>query len=284
MPERFNVVVTGASGFLGRAVVSRLLTEGYNCIAVTRGDVVIPGVTMLRVTEYSQLVAPPGAVLIHLAENRSIELVEGVGNAYHEAATKLVHTLLSQPWSHVIYISSVAVYGDRSSKPRMPNEHLFPLSSYGRCKLACESLVLAEGGTVFRATNLIGPGMATQNVLADILRQLGGVGPLTLRALKPIRDYLWVEDAAALIVQAVRLQKNGVFNAASGRGVSVLELATLALDAAGEIGRAIVETRPVSDNYITKLDIELTTHTFDWLPKTSLEAALKILLYLKTYT
>ncbi len=275
--EQLKVVVTGASGFLGRAVVARLLAEGHECLAVTRGDETLAGATMLRVADYTGFAAPPDAVLIHLAETRAISAADSAGDAHLDAATELVRSLLLQGWAHVIYVSSAAVYGDRTAAPHHPDERPEPASIYGRSKLACEALVLAQGGTVLRATNLIGPGMAADNVLADILRQLDRSEPLALRALSPVRDYLWVDDAATLLVRAAELQKGGVFNAASGRDVSVRELALLALVAAGQDCRPLMETRPVGDNSTIKLDIASTIWAFDWTPRTSLEDALKIL-------
>lgn len=244
---------------------------------MTRGDETLAGAAMLRVADYARFAAPPDAVLIHLAETRAIAVADSAGDAYLDAATELVRSLLQQDWAHVIYVSSVAVYGDRTAAPHHPDERPEPASIYGRSKLACEALVLAQGGTVLRATNLIGPGMAAANVLADILGQLDRSEPLALRALRPVRDYLWVEDAAALLVRAAELQKGGVFNAASGRDVSVRELASLALVATGQGSRPVVETLPVGDNSIIKLDIASTTRAFGWAPRTSLEDALRIL-------
>ena len=279
MPDRQRVVVTGAHGFLGRAVVARFVADGHECIAATRGAGVLPGAKMLHVPDYSELVALPGAVLIHLAETRSITATDGAGSAHLEASTNLVRVLLGMHWEHVIYLSSAAVYGDRAASAHLPEENPEPVSNYGRTKLACEAMVLAEGGTVLRSTNLIGPGMAADNVLADILGQLDRTGPLVLRSLAPVRDYLWIEDAAELVVRAAGRQKGGIFNAASGRVVSVAELAKLVLATARQSSRPVVETRPVSDNSMIKLDIASTTRAFGWVPQTTLEAAMQILIH-----
>lgn len=239
---------------------------------------------MLCLNDYADLVAPPDAVLIHLAETRSIALADGASEKYIEAATQLVRTLLKQPWKHFIYVSSAAVYDDRSSAAHIPGEQLNPLSIYGRSKLACESLVLAAGGTVVRATNLIGPRMAPDNVLADILGQLTNSGPLVLRALTPVRDYLWVDDIAILLVLAAEQQKSGVFNAASGQAVSVAELAKLVLVKAKQSDRPLVETCPVGYTSTIKLDIASTIQAFDWIPQTSLEAAVQDLVNINKQT
>jgi UDP-glucose 4-epimerase len=137
--------------------------------------------------------------------------------------------------------------------------------------------VLEGGGTVVRATNLIGPGMSTNNVLADILGQLTQPGPVVLRALTPVRDYLWVDDVAALLTLVAEQQKGGVFNGASGRVVSVGELAELVLAAAKQSGRRLVETCPIDYNSRIELNITSTTQAFGWAPKTSLEVALQTL-------
>ena len=47
-----------------------------------------------------------------------------------------------------------------------------------------------------RLANVYGPGMAANNVMSDILGQVPGDGPLVVRDIAPVRDYLWIEDAA----------------------------------------------------------------------------------------
>jgi NAD(P)-dependent dehydrogenase (short-subunit alcohol dehydrogenase family) len=62
------VVVTGASGFLGRAVCAELVARGAVVYGVSRTSCeAVPGVRSYRVREYGETPTPPGAGCIYLA-------------------------------------------------------------------------------------------------------------------------------------------------------------------------------------------------------------------------
>src|SRR5687767_13907347 len=60
-----RVVITGASGFLGRAALAHFRNAGIEAVGVHRQPTTAPG--EVTVKDYAQ--APAGDVLIHLAEN-----------------------------------------------------------------------------------------------------------------------------------------------------------------------------------------------------------------------
>jgi nucleoside-diphosphate-sugar epimerase len=84
--------------------------------------------------------------------------------------------------------------------------------------------------------------MASNNVLADILSQVSGSGPLRVRDTTPVRDYLWVDDAARGIADAAQRRLHGVVDLGTGRGVSVGELAQCVLTLAGQGNRPLLAT------------------------------------------
>jgi nucleoside-diphosphate-sugar epimerase len=164
----------------------------------------------------------------------------------------------------VVYASSAAVYGDGVSRPRRTDEPVIPVNAYARAKAICEAEVLAAGGAVARLANLYGPGMAANNVISDILRQIPGTGPLTVRDGAPVRDYLWVDDAA-----------RGIADLASTRAG---EVARIALDLAGQSERQVVASAPTVTPSHLILDVSATVAMLGWRSKVSLEEGLKALL------
>ncbi len=271
-----TVFVTGATGFLGRRVVAALRGRGWGVVGVSRSA--ISG--LREVGDYGDLVAPPGgAVLVHLAETRNIGAAEAAGEAHVIATTGALRRLLDQPWRHVVYASSAAVYGDRVVAPRRTDEKVEPDGIYGRAKLVCEDMILRKGGTVLRLANLFGTGMATNNVLGDVLNQIDhGHEPLTLRDLAPVRDFLWVDDAALAFVAAAERWPGGVLNVGSGRGTSVAALARAVLARVGTPERRLFASAPGGRASALVLDIADTERLLGWRPTTSLEAGLEILL------
>jgi UDP-glucose 4-epimerase len=279
LSDHAEIVVTGASGFLGRVLSARLRDRGHSVIAVSRTRFVPPAEVIFRqVAAYSDISLPAGSVLIHLAEPRYINQMETDSERHALDTIRLSEVLLAQHAGRAIYASSVAVYGDISDRRHKPTEAVHPLTSYGRAKLECERRFLAAGGTVARLSNLYGQGMASNNVVSDILAQIPGTRPLTVESADPIRDFLWVEDAADALIQLVERDSKGIFNVATGRSVSVGELAEITLRIAGESGRPMISrerTHPPSQIY---LDVSDTTTQIGWTPKTMIEQGVSKLL------
>jgi UDP-glucose 4-epimerase len=270
------IVVTGASGFVGRAVLSEMARRQLPVVAASRRRIAAEdGVRTVQVAGYSELTPPQaGAVLVHLAEPPDIAQAEGLGEAHFAEMYWTFAGLLDGGWGHVIYGSSAAVYGDEKDYPRRADEPVTPRVAYARAKRACEEAALAAGGAVVRLANLYGLGMAENNVLSDILAQIPGEGPLKVRDTAPVRDYLFIDDAARGLAAAVAARASGVINLGSGRGISVGDLAKLALSLAGEEQRPIVATAPSGRPSSIVLDIGETEAALGWKPQADLEQAL----------
>jgi UDP-glucose 4-epimerase len=264
----FNVVITGASGFVGRALLCRLSQEGFSVIGATRRQ--LPD--LVTVTNYADVPMPDDAVLVHLAQGSD------VSGSFDDGDIELCRTLSSKHWRHIVYASSAVVYDDVKDSPLRPEEPVFATSDYTRLKLACEDIVLNVGGTCLRFANLYGPGMGANTVIADILRQIPGDGPLRLRDISPVRDFLWIEDAARCLAAACRKMPGGILNAGSGRKMVIGDVARLALSLAGEGSRPVVGMGNSGHASYLTLDVTKTRSLLDWSPEVDISEGLSSLL------
>lgn len=270
-----RVVVTGAAGFLGRAVVRRLRHMGCDVLAVARSE----APATVRVSHYAE--TPDADVLIHLAQDSDRARVNAAGEHAVAAARETLRALLDKSYGRVIFGSSAALYGDTDASPRTPVHALTATDHYATLKRESEISVLASGrGIVARLANLYGPGMSAANVLSTILRQIPGQGPLEVMDTTPIRDFLWVEDAAECLalMATARDASTGPFNVGSGTGVSIGDLAWAALDVAGESAREVRASRPGTRFSSIVLDISSTEAHYAWRPRTTLREGLRTLL------
>lgn len=269
-----HVVVTGASGFLGSAVVKRLTEAGFDCLGVSRKA--IPG--LRQVARYSD--AHEADILIHLAETNDRSVANAGGDALETDARQTLEALLAKGYRKVIYASSAVLYGDCSTTPHKVSDPVEAVDTYTRIKLASEQAVLAHGGAVARLGNLYGPGMAAGNVLSHIISQLG-LGPtITMHALEPVRDFLWVEDAALALSGMVEGAAVGLFNVGSGLGTSIGELVDLAQTTAAT-RQSVVALHTLERPSHLVLDIALTTRALGWTPQTSLQEGVRKLVNMK---
>lgn len=273
-----RAVVTGASGFLGLAVCRALRERGMDVVPVCRRS--FPGT--VRVDDYSQ--TPAGNILVHLAEERDRRRAEEAGEGYERGAGSALRALTAKKWQRIIYASSAALYGSHYEGPVKPGDGIFATDVYTRSKKSGEEAVLTTGvGVVARMTNLYGPGMAPGNVVSTIIAQLGERGSVRVRDATPVRDFLWIEDAAEAVAAMTgpgvgARPSAGVFNVGSGVGISIHALARLILETAGEGNREIVSTHSGSRLSRMVLDISGTTAAWGWRPRVELRQGISALL------
>jgi UDP-glucose 4-epimerase len=270
-------VVTGASGFLAGFVARALARRGESVLAVSRRPASVAGVQTQQVRAYGDLIPSRGSTLIHLAEPNSIPPVEEHAGEHEAQMSDALAALLAKGWAHSVYASSAAVYGDRAMTMRSIGDAVSPSTAYARAKLDCEALIGKADGSVARLSNVYGPGMAANSVISEILDQIPGERDIRIRAASPVRDYMWVEDAAEGIAELATRGSQGVFNFGTGRGTSVGELCRTILRLAGE-NRAIAESAPRGSPSHLVLDIADTTARLGWAPKMSIESGLQKLM------
>jgi len=271
-----RVLVTGAAGLLGRHVVAALTgLWGVDVIAASRSTLPHQGI---QVRDYAQ--CPPADFIVHLAEEPGRTNVNRQGETYLESSAATVCALRDLAGAMLIYASSGVIYGDQGTEPYDVGSPTFVVDTYSQSKVANEALVLAAGGCVLRFSNLIGVGMSSQNVLSDILSQVPGEGPLTVRDTAPVRDYLPIMDAACAVMHAIQSAQLGIFNVGSGIGTSVMSLASGVLKHAGEATRQVMSSATsieLSNSY-NVLDISRTSAELGWSPKITLQHELAELL------
>lgn len=270
-----KVIVTGASGFVGHRVVRELLRRGVKTCAVARHPIEFPD--SLVVGNYFD--TPSGDILIHLAENPNRAQVNEIGSAYLSGAGALANSLVSKGYQRIVYASSAVVYGDKDKRWHKPNDPVLATDVYSRSKLECEMLFDKNNGVIARISNLYGVGMSTENVFSKIIQQVRCAGEVKVWNDKPIRDFLWVDDAVDALVEMALGKAKGIYNVASGRAVSIGELIDAALLSSGvdkQYARTLTKS---ADAYSAIfLDISDTFDSFGWAPKMKLEDGIKRLL------
>ena len=275
-----KIIVTGASGFVGNRVVKKLLSRGIEVCAVARQPLKYSD--SIVVDNY--LDTPEGDVLIHLAENSDRAQINKIGNAYLTDSTALAKALISRGFGRTVYASSAVVYGDKSRKAHKPMGPVLIDDVYSQAKLECEKLFEKHNGVVARFSNLFGIGMSKENVVSTIIDQVLNNQVLNNNEVKvwndtPIRDFLWIDDAADALVEMALGNADGIYNVASGRAVSIREFINIALMVSGvDREYSLTLTKPNQACSTILLDISNTLESFDWKPKMKLEDGIRQLL------
>jgi UDP-glucose 4-epimerase len=227
------VLVTGASGFLGRHICARLLADGHEVVPAGRPEVEVPS------PSFDQLLGrrSPDAV-VHCATPASVPAsVERPHEDFVRSVTVLEELLtrlsgLATP-PRVAFISSAAVYGEPARLPVREDDPAAPVSPYGHHRLMCEQLLREyaelEGvpSLSLRVFSAYGEGLRRQ-VLWEICRQARASGRVVLAGTgDETRDFVHARDVASAVALAVRSAEVDAraYNVAGGDATTIRFLA-----------------------------------------------------------
>jgi UDP-glucose 4-epimerase len=246
-----TVLVTGAAGFLGHYVVGHFASKGWKVVAIDHIPHATakfgPGIIYHRLRMPNSLLTPLIAaeapnVCVHCAGSASVGLSMENPSADFYGNTVLTFELLealrrNAPKCRFLLLSSAAVYGNPASLPVRETDPPAPLSPYGFHKLQCEMLCaeftrfFGVPTAVARIFSAYGPGLKKQ-VVWDICKRVLTNGSLTMHGTgRESRDFIHASDiASGLFTLAEAAPAQGeIYNLASGREVSIGELACLLL-------------------------------------------------------
>lgn len=216
MKPPVKTLVTGADGFIGSAVCSRLVREGHDVVAATRTlRSTVPGCEMVAVgavgseTDWSQSLVGVSAVVhlvgvTHSAYGGKKDELEHYENVNALGTLNLARQAKSAGVSNFVFMSTIKVNGEKtvgsfdqmtSSRKPEPKDH------YGRTKYQAEKLLESVTGmtrVVLRPPLVYGPG---QKGNLDLLcRTLLKRIPLPLHGIKNKRSFIYVENLVGAVL------------------------------------------------------------------------------------
>lgn len=272
--QRF--VVTGGAGFIGSAVVERLLRCGHRIVVVdslaansSRRSVdegVVPpnaAFLMADVRDSAALVDmfDDADVVIHAAAENHVTKSIAVGAAPFVATNVggtvavLEAALAARKVERVVLVSSSEVYGGAVWKPMTEAHPLMPRSPYAATKATADRIASAYAKShglpvvIVRPFNTYGPRQRPEAVVARFVTQALQGHPLTLEGSgTATRDWVHVDDTAGGIIAAATAPLDAVIgrciNLATGVETSVVDVAC-AVNAA--VGRRTFEVNALPE-------------------------------------
>ena len=220
-------VVTGAHGFLGRHIVSRLAADGHQVLAVDRkafvGQVVEGVQYHLSDLEDPATLIPPDCepvgrfALVHLAwDLRSRETSYKVQSEQVTTLAGLLDTWTGKGLSYVIAPGSAQEYGAKGgvlAEGVQPEE---PLSPYGWAKRATFEMASSwsrrsgVGLLWLRPFIIYGPGQAGSMLVPYAVRQAMHGEQADFTDGKQTRDFVYVDDVVEAFSRGLGQQPQGI--------------------------------------------------------------------------
>ncbi len=239
-----RILVTGAAGLLGNAVVRTAEERGHDVRASTRSDLDVthPGEVERRLN------AERPEVVVHCAAYTAVDGAEEESDqamSVNRDGTRNVAMAAAQIGATVVYPSTDYVFSGRADTPYGPDDETSPVSAYGVSKLAGEQ-VLARSGCnwmIVRTSWLYGAG--GWDFVDVVLEQNERRGKMAV-----VDDQVgcptWTGSLAPGIVELAEAAVKGTYHLCDAGQASWLDLA-----------RQVVEE--------AEIDLELTaTNTLAW--------------------
>jgi nucleoside-diphosphate-sugar epimerase len=167
-----RILVTGASGFVGRGLVTELAGLGYSVRAAMRqpADVFPRSVEVVAVSDLTRPVEWRALLkgietVVHLAgiAHAGPEIAEDAYDRVNRLATaELANAARAVGIGHLVFISSIrAQSGPSSDEILRETDVPRPTDAYGRSKLAAEEAIRSAGVpfTILRPVLIYGPGV-----------------------------------------------------------------------------------------------------------------------------
>jgi len=300
MEQKNNILITGATGLVGRELVS-LFSENFpdsNIIAtynsrkpfVTKNSVSWEKLNLTNIKN-KRLKKIVFDIVIHAAAflppggsnpedfSRAIFDVNVIGTI------KLFDFINLKKNTHIIYISSATVYSE-SDRNFRENNKIYPPhigGVYGYSKIYCEWYLRKRFKqlAIVRPTYIYGRGMDRKKLLPRLLIQCMRNETLSIKPPFNIEcDYIHSRDVASGIYKIAGKRMKGAYNLGSGYGVDIQKLAERCIEATGGGKFPYVQTKP-SANISRQLLVDITKakSLLSWAPEVKLIGGLRDLMF-----
>jgi nucleoside-diphosphate-sugar epimerase len=278
-----SVLVTGSSGFLGGALVPRLLKAGHEVVGLDPAPAKVPGyhhvagdlsdtgqltdlLSAHRITHviHAGGISGPMLLMDRPAEVMAINVT---------GSLNLLHAALGTGVKAFLYCSSVSAIGDYYEEQPIRDDHpMRPVHPYGASKAAMDMVLRGLWSRVrldlcsLRFTAIYGPGRQTSSVLDEIVAAALAGRDVSVPATTD-RPYIFIDDAADAVVAACFSDRRRqlAYFIAYPEQVALSDLAAAAAEAGRPVRLVIDDTHPPAAR--GPLDIGPAIRDFGFAPK-----------------
>lgn len=230
-----SALVTGATGFIGSALVRRLVQDGTRVVCLVRPEsaraATLRGVEVVRELESVE----PTECVFNLAsygvrpgDRDPALLIEG-------NVSVLAHVLRSvAPWGvqRFVHVGTCSEYAPVAA-PALLQESapLEPGSLYGAAKAAAHvfgTALARELGVpllTLRLFGTYGPGEAAHRLIPHLVARLGRGEQAEMTSGEQVRDMTYIDDVVEALLCTAGLESYRAYNVCSGTPVRIREMA-----------------------------------------------------------
>src|SRR6266705_2447213 len=289
-----KVLLTGASGFVGRHCLPELLARGFEVHAVSntgRAQTITPSdahwhhadlLDRQQVCKLLEQVRPTH--LLHCAWYAVPGVYWDASENFRwvEAGLQLLREFAANGGERVLGVGSCAEYSWQEGRCSESSTTLDPTTTYGLCKHAFQLLLEEFGKKAGLSTAwgrlffLYGPHEHSERLIASMIRSILQERPAICAHGDLVRDFLYIQDAANALVALLNSNISGAVNIASGIPISLRDLVWAIAARLERTDLVQLGSQPMaeSDTPLVVADVTRLRDEVGWLPKYDLQHGL----------
>ncbi len=300
--------MTGGAGFIGRYCVRSFLEKNYEVtifdnLSNSSENAIKPFLDKVDfvkgdITNYDDISnnIMGSDVVIHLASKINVQ--ESFANPnltknVNVGGTKnVLDACKENQITNIIVASSAAVYSDcdDSNVHLSENSKTVPISPYGESKLEMEKTVIDYAkkydfnAVILRFFNIYGIGQSPEyaGVITKFLQKIQENKPLEIYGDGlQTRDFVSIYDVVSSVnnsMSKIEGKRGYIYNIASGKSISVKDLAILMISLSGKDLKIIYSTPKEGDIKFSQADISIAKKELGFIPKIELKDGIKNLI------
>jgi nucleoside-diphosphate-sugar epimerase len=287
-----RVLVTGASGFIGRHAVPLLAGQGFEVHAVdlrrgpSASNIIWHETNLLDANQVSELVRTVSpAELLHFAwyAEHGKFWSSPLNLDWVAASIGLFKSFVEAGGQRAVFAGSCAEYDWSGSGPLIENEApCTPRTLYGVCKNATRQVVQSYATQVGisvawgRIFFLYGPDEHPNRLIPSILRPMLDGNAACCRSGDHVRDLLHVHDVASAFTALLQSDITGAVNIGSGDAITLGEVSRRAARILGREDLLSVERQPATPENPPAIvaDVTRLRREVGWSPRYDLVSGL----------
>jgi len=289
---KFPIVITGADGFVGRALNDKLQNLGFQTICIDSNpifDETLKGdITSSKVS----ILIPENSIIVHLAAMSTDSMCKqdpiSAININMIGTINLANIAVEKRCKQFIFASSEWVYGDTDGKNEKNENSAIDVSSlksiYAVTKAAMEPIINQILGTtntvILRFGIVYGPRDKSWSAVERLLVDVSEKEIIEVGSLENGRCFIYIDDLVEGIISSFRAKGNNLFNLS---GDKLITLGDVIKTSAELLSKNPIVKEKDSTKFVQRnLSNLKARESLEWEPKIDLHNGLeRIAKYLK---
>ena len=278
-----NILVTGASGFIGKELIKILLKKEFSVLELNSSDGNISELNLTERYRNEEIYH-----IFHLAAKTFVpDSWKNPASFYKTSVmgTNNILELCRDKKASLTFVSAY-LYGEPEKLPISEDDEIKSNNPYAHSKYLAEELCKFYSEyynvniTIARPFNIYGKNQKEIFLIPHIINQVLNNNVINVKDLHPKRDYIYLDDLALGLVKTIDNEKHfSIYNFGSGVEISVQEIIDIIQKVANTQKEVISEKNERKNEIMHVIsDISKAKKELNWTPKYNFEDGIKEIL------